>query len=163
MGIVEQQLKQQLNQSFYQRLASDLCRNYQHYTGQPLLPDELACSGDQVLDLFTAPFAILAHGVEEDPIFNFANQYTLDLFEMNWEAFTQLPSRYSAQAISQEERNKLLSAVTTHGYIDDYSGVRISATGKRFYIEQAVVWNLYDEATKYRGQAAMFKHWRAIE
>jgi hypothetical protein len=42
------------------------------------------------------------------------------------------------------------------GFIDDYAGTRISATGRRFRIERAVVWNLIDAAGVRHGQAAMF-------
>ena len=30
-------------------------------------------------------------------------------------------------------------------FIDDYTGVRISASGRRFRIDKAVVWNLVDQ------------------
>jgi hypothetical protein len=53
----------------------------------------------------------------------------------------------------------LLERVRDHGFIDDYAGVRVSATGRRFRIERAVVWNLLDEAGRLHGQAATFAHW----
>ena len=52
------------------------------------------------------------------------------------------PSRLTAEAPNREERARLLAAVTTRGFIDDYSGIRISNTGRRFRIAQATVWNL---------------------
>jgi hypothetical protein len=45
------------------------------------------------------------------------------------------------------------------GFISDYSGVRISRTGRRFIIQNAILWNVYDEEGAYRGQAAFFKEW----
>ena len=45
------------------------------------------------------------------------------------------------------------------GFIDDYTGVRISASGRRFRIDKAVVWNLVDQEGLYRGQAACFDAW----
>ena len=47
-------------------------------------------------------------------------------------------------------------AVKAQGYIDDYQGVRISSTGKRFMIRNCVVWEVYDAAGVRRGQAATF-------
>lgn len=58
------------------------------------------------------------------------------------------------------ERARLLQQVTEHGFINDYSGVRISKTGKRFVIEQATVWNLIGTAGTICGQAATFSRWR---
>ena len=70
-----------------------------------------------------------------------------------------MPSRLSAEQPNQEERQRLLARVAEDGYIDDYSGVRISKNGKRFLIQRAVVWNVVDEKGKFHGQAACFKDW----
>ncbi len=113
--------------------------------------------------LWQADFVLLSHGGGADPVFNFGNRMALNLFEMDYEALTSLPSRQSAEPVSQDERNHLLAQVTEFGCIDDYRGVRISATGKRFYIEHARVWNLYDPAGNYTGQAAMFREWTCLE
>ena len=69
------------------------------------------------------------------------------------------PSRKSAEPINREERQRLLDRVTSHGYIDDYSGIRISSSGKRFLIENAIVWDLVDHLGGYHGQAAVFDKW----
>ena len=55
-------------------------------------------------EIFFAPYAVMSHGTEEDPVFNYANQCALDLFEITWENFINLPSKYSAEADSQGER-----------------------------------------------------------
>jgi hypothetical protein len=109
--------------------------------------------------LFYANFAVVSHGTEDDPVFNFANQMALTLFELTWDEFTMLPSRQSAEPINQEERQVLLERVTNYGYIDNYSGVRISSSGRKFLIEDAVVWNLVDHLGSYHGQAAVFDKW----
>ena len=105
-----------------------------------------------------APFAIVSHGVEENPIFNFGNHVALELFELDFDAFTKLPSVQSAEPLAREEREQLLATVSTQGFIANYSGVRISATGKRFQIENAIVWNIVDNKGAYYGQAATFEH-----
>jgi hypothetical protein len=86
----------------------------------------------------------------------------LQLFEMTWEDFTALPSRLSAEPMVQEERDRLLLRVSTQGYIDDYSGIRVSSSGKRFLIRNATVWNLLDEAGQTYGQAALLREWQEI-
>jgi hypothetical protein len=78
---------------------------------------------------------------------------------MTWEEFTALPSRLSAEPVHRDERARLLEVVGRKGYIDDYRGIRIAKSGRRFRIEQATVWNLLDEADGIAGQAATFKTW----
>lgn len=55
-----------------------------------------------------------------------------------------------------------MAAVQAHGFIDDYSGIRISASGKRFMIERATVWNVFDADGILHGQAATFIDWRDL-
>lgn len=110
--------------------------------------------------LFFAPFVVVSHSQEEDPILNYGNQIALDLWQMDWDKFTQTPSRLTAEAPLQAAREKMLKQVSQYGYIDDYQGVRISSTGKKFWIEQALVCNLTDKQGKLCGQAATFDHWR---
>ena len=108
---------------------------------------------------WTAPRVIVAHGTEPDPIFFYGNELALERFELDFSAFTRLLSRHSAEPEQREEREALLARVRETGFIDDYAGVRISASGKRFRIEQAVVWNVLDESGQRLGQAATFEHW----
>ena len=63
----------------------------------------------------------------------------------DWEELTRTPSRLTAEAPNREERARLLETVTRLDFIDDYSGVRISKTGRRFKISRATVWNLISE------------------
>ena len=109
--------------------------------------------------LWHAPCVIVAHGRQADPVFFYGNQRALDVFAMDFAAFSRLPSRYSAEPLARDERARLLERVSRDGFIDDYSGVRISAAGERFRIEQAVVWNLIDEHGVCHGQAATFDRW----
>ena len=127
-------------------------------TGQELVAASFS-DAEAADAIFHAPFAVLSHGTAYDPIFNYANQTALSLFEMTWGELTALPSRLSAEAPNREERARLLAQVTQHGFIGDYTGVRISRTGRRFQISQATVWNLHDEAGQPRGQAALIREW----
>jgi hypothetical protein len=114
---------------------------------------------DMAQALWNAPRVIVAHAREEDPIFFFGNRCALERFEISAQDFIAMPSRLSAEALAREERQRLLQRVSDHGFIDDYAGVRISARGKRFKIEQAIVWNLLDSDGQMQGQAATFTHW----
>ncbi|WP_299734132.1 MEKHLA domain-containing protein [uncultured Endozoicomonas sp.] len=117
---------------------------------------------EMVEAIWKAEFVLVSHGVESDPVFNFGNEMALRLFELDFDAFTRLPSRKSAEMISREERQRLLDEVAARGCISDYTGIRISSSGRRFYIENAKVWNLYDGSQEYYGQAAMFKSWKYL-
>jgi MEKHLA domain len=106
--------------------------------------------------LWNAPRAIVAHGTENDPIFFYGNRLALQLFEMDLDEFVRLPSRLSAEPLAQGARAKLLEQVLRQGYVDNYSGMRIARSGKRFMIEDGTVWNLVDETGLRQGQAAVF-------
>ena len=136
-----------------------ILKSFRHWTGRDLLPSSEA---DSVRRLFEAPFVVVSHGVQADPILNYGNASALTLWEMSWEDLIQTPSRLTAESVSQEERTRLLEQVTQKGFIDDYQGVRISKTGRRFRIEKAIVWNLKDEEGRYAGQAATFDRWRYL-
>jgi hypothetical protein len=138
-----------------------LADSFARLTGRRLL--EGTDARELARNLWQAPFALVSHGTEDDPVFNYANQTALNLFEMSWEDFTRLPSRLSAEPENREARAALLQRVATHGYIDDYSGVRVSSTGRRFVIQGAVVWNVVDRQGRYHGQAAMFARWNDPE
>lgn len=127
--------------------------SFETLVGKPLVGP-----GDDVIAaLWRAPQAILAHGTENDPIFFFANRRALDAFGYDVGSMLRTPSRLSAEAPLRDERQALLDRVSRHGFIDDYSGVRITATGERFTIGQAIVWNLIDAGGALHGQAATFR------
>ena len=147
-----------IDNDFLAEHAALLGASYLRLLGKPLLyglPDGIKFAEA----LYRAPFAVVSHDTSADPVFNYANAKALELFEMNWDEFTHTPSRLSAEPVNREERSRLLAKVTEQGYIDNYSGVRISKNGKRFLIENAVVWNLLDDNGSYRGQAACFADW----
>ena len=118
---------------------------------------------EQAERLFRAPFVVVSHGTEADPILNYGNAAALALWEMDFATLTQTPSRLTAEPVHRDERARLLERTRRDGYVDDYAGIRISSTGRRFRIEQAVVWNLVDAAGVHRGQGATFDRWTPLE
>lgn len=127
--------------------------SHRRLTGRSL---PLGEGGDVVHALWTAPLAIVAHGVEEDPVFFYGNRLALRCFEMTFDRFVAMPSRLSAEPLLREARGRLLAQVRSQGWIGDYAGVRIAASGRRFRIEGATVWNLVDARGVLHGQAAAF-------
>jgi hypothetical protein len=133
-----------------------LLRSFTHWTGKTLFDTSLPAV-EQARQLFNALFVVLSH--DTGSVLNYANRAGLNLFELTWEELITLPSRQTAEPSEQAERERLLAIVARQGYIDNYRGVRIAKSGRRFLIEQATVWNLLDEKGKYYGQAAMFSKW----
>lgn len=135
-----------------------IAESFARLLGQPLVTN----TEDPVAALWEAAPAILAHGTEPDPLFFFANRAALARFDTTPGQFLGMPSRLSAEAPLRSERQALLEQVSRAGFIADYAGVRISAQGRRFRIEQAVVWNLIDATGAVHGQAACFDRWTPL-
>ena len=138
-----------------------LCASYRHWTGRELL-DPVADGAAAVAQLDAAPYAVLSHGTEADPIFNYSNRSGLALFEISLPDLLLLPSRASAEPLLQQDRDRLLQQVTRYGYLDGYEGIRISGRGNRFRIRNATIWNLLDETGQYHGQAALLPEWEPV-
>lgn len=149
------------NISFLKQHVEMLCASYYHWTGKFLLEGNVG-KEYAMKELFNAPFAVVSHGIQPDPVFNYGNQQALKLFEMSWGEFTALPSRLSAETSNQEERAKLLEMVNYQGFMDDYSGVRIAKSGRRFMIKKATIWNLLTAEGLYCGQAALIRDWECL-
>ena len=136
-------------------------RSLRHWTGRDLI--EAGCPAHRLPErVFHSQWVVVSHGPGTDPRFNYANQTALRLWEMTWETFVGLPSRQSAEPAQQSVRAEVLAKVARDGFVDDYSGVRTSSSGRRFVIEGVTLWNLIDADLKPCGQAAMFQHWRYL-
>lgn len=139
-----------------------LCRNiaesYQHWTGRTLV--DLRLSDEALADaLWNHGAVVVSHDTRPDPVFQYGNRKALELFEMDFATFTQLPSRLSAEPVHQEERQRLLNEVQTQGFSENYSGIRVTRTGTRFRIQNAIIWNVLDAKGFIQGQAALFAKW----
>lgn len=137
-----------------------LRQSFHYYLGRDLIDPALG-EVEAAKAIYNAPFIVVSHNTAADPIFNYGNRAALELFEMTWLEFTALPSRKSAELPNREERARLLAVVSTQGFIEDYSGIRISKSGRKFWIEQVIVWNLIDQGS-YAGQAAVFDQWKYL-
>jgi hypothetical protein len=135
-----------------------LAGSYARLVGAPLVPQ----GKDAAWLYYEAPFAVLAHGTEPDPKFIYANAAAQACFEYSWDAFLALPSRLSAEPTDRAERQALLDKVARDGFLSGYRGIRIAKSGRRFIIEDGVVWELIDGAGIRHGQAATFRIWRDV-
>ena len=135
-----------------------LMNSYRHWVGRDLL-QRVGGLEEQAHTLFLAPFVVVSHGTEEDPILNYGSHLALTLWEMTWDELLQTPSRLTAEVVNRAEREWMLERARTRGYVDNYRGVRISNRGRRFLIENAIVWSVIDQTGRRLGQAATFSHW----
>lgn len=138
-----------------------LLDSYERWLKQPLI-DRAGNSAIQAERLYLAPFVVVSHGIQIDPILNYGNEMALRLWETDFATLTSTPSRLTAEPMHRDERAQLLERTAREGYVDDYRGIRISRSGKRFHIDQAIVWNLVDDAGQYLGQAATFSEWKFL-
>ncbi len=139
-------------QSTHARL---LLTSFRRFVGRPLIENGLS-EDEAARRLFHAPFIVASHNAAADPVLTYGNAAALNLWEVDWHAFTAMPSRLTAEPVQRDERARLLEAAEAKGFIDNYSGVRISATGRRFRIENAIIWTLVDDSGIRIGQAATF-------
>lgn len=135
-----------------------MLESYRTLTGKILWPEDRPAEV-LVREVFEAPFVLCSAGTEPDPVLNYGNARALALWEMTWDQLTRTPGRHTAQAPERAAREEFLRTVKRQGFIDNYSGVRVSSTGRLFEIKNAVVWNLLDAQGRYAGQAASFSSW----
>jgi hypothetical protein len=144
---------------FLARHVADLLRSYHELTGKHLIPP----TDDSPKLAYAAPFVLLSHDGADDPLLTYGNLAAQKLFAMDWGKLVGTPSRKTAEAPERAEREELLRRVAENGFIDDYSGIRIAADGRRFVIRNATVWNVSDQSGSRIGQAATFSEWQPLE
>lgn len=138
--------------------AQILLESFRHWTGRSLI-DRRGSPEVQARALFDAPFVVVSHDSQADPILNYGNRVALALWAMDWEEFSRTPSRHTAEPVDRAERERMLAEADARGFFADYRGVRISKNSRRFLVEDAIVWNLVDAEGRKCGQAATFSHW----
>lgn len=134
--------------------------SFRRFLGRDLI-DPAGTDDERLQRLFEAPFVMVAHGTEPDPILCYGNRTALELWKVTPDALRRMPSRLTAEPLHRDERARLLERTTRDGYVDDYRGIRISSDGQRFEIDQAIVWNVMDGERRI-GQAATFDRWRML-
>jgi PAS domain S-box-containing protein len=135
-----------------------LIESYRRLTGRELVVGVVDAPG-----LYEAPFPIVSHATQPDPIFCYANLAAQKLFGYSWDEFLNIPSRLSAEPDERQAREALLERARGDGYVDDYAGIRISKSGRRFYISDTTLWQVLDDHGILRGQAAVIRKWEMLD
>ena len=115
-------------------------------------------SGDPREDarrLFELPLGVLAYDTAATPLLDWANAAAATAFDASPEELVGRPSAATAPADAMADRQELFSLLRRHGFVTGYSGTRISATGRRFVIEDVTVLELRDVCGKPAGHAAI--------
>ena len=134
--------------------AALICASYRRLTGEKLVGEGQ--------DLWSAPIAVVAHDTRPDPRFFYANRLALELFRMRAVQFNGMESRFSTGETDRAERAAMLGELEARDVVRGYRGVRVAGDGTRFVIENAVIWNLRDDAGERCGQAAAFANWQLL-
>ena len=102
---------------------------------------------------------MLAHGTEQNPRLSYANAAALQLWDSHWDGLIGMPSRLTAPDSERAERSSALGQAKRLDAVQNYHGIRISRKGRRFMINKARIWTLWDAEERVCGQAACFSDW----
>ena len=136
--------------------AALLLSSFTRVTGRPLIADPTPQS------LYQCGQIVLSHNGAEDPVLSYGNLAAQTLWEMCWADLTQLPSRLTAEPQHRETRAEMFEQMRSQGFIDNYAGIRISASGRRFRIQKAVIWPLINAGGVKQGEAATFSEYEYL-
>lgn len=128
--------------------------SYERLLGRPLAESAEA--------LYHSDAVVLSHDGAEDPVLTYGNLTAQTLWEMGWDQLTTLPSRLTAEPAHRAQRDAMFAEMRAKGFVENYNGIRISASGTRFEIRNAVIWPLLDAAGVKRGEAASFTDWQVL-
>jgi MEKHLA domain len=116
-------------------------------------------------------FAVLSHGTQNDPIYNYFNRAALEQFEYPENEIYQIPSRCSAPATAQGERDAVMQKIvgkeeeeanstnnndSSKNCIVIENGLRVTKGGRKFWLKDVLLWNVLNNAGERVGQTALF-------
>lgn len=129
-----------------------LTASYRRLSGEDLIPPDR--DAQWLYD--EATIAVLAHDGQADPCFVYANRAAQACFEYQWDEIVGLPSRLSALPDARASRQRALDDVARRGITFGYRGLRVAKSGRLFWIEDGVIWQLIAPDGSVVGQAAKF-------
>lgn len=111
-------------------------------------------------------YAVLSHGVQDDPIFCYSNVAARTTFQYAEDEFYQLCSRYSAPEGGGErkDRQQIMNDVDNDNFWIIPSGIRQRKDGSLFEFRDVILWNVYHPVTGTRvGQSAVYDRDKVID
>ena len=125
-------------------------QSFNNYTDK-LLP--LEKNRDLISSFDECLFPIASH--DANGFFNYLNKAALSLFKVTKDQVIGRSTTMTAPKSEQKQRNELLNQVNSHGFIDNYKGIRVTSDGELFQIEDATIWNVVDKNSHKMGQAVI--------
>jgi hypothetical protein len=110
-------------------------------------------------DLHTSErFAILSHGNQTDPVYNYVNAAGFAVFGWPEELYHRLPSRFSApHGSDRQQRASVIQSTTDRSnitYID--KALRVRYPNATVTLKDAILWNVFDDDGIRVGQTVLF-------
>ena len=139
-----------------------LLNSYYSIFRQPLIP----CQKSRLADarsMYEFQYPVLSHTYEREPKINYANLRAQEMFEADWDTLIGMSSSQSTEnQTALAQRRRALAEVMRTGCIRHYQGERVTLKGKHFQIEDAALWNLFDQHGYCCGQAAVIFRYRIL-
>ena len=102
-------------------------------------------------------YAVLSHGTQKDPIYNYFNRAALETFQWSEDEVYQIPSRYSApDGATRSDRQERLKKTAEEDVINLPNAIRQTKSGDQFQINDVILWNVYNDDGVRVGQMAIF-------
>eukprot|EP00977_Amphora_coffeiformis_P013038 scaffold3339_cov174-Amphora_coffeaeformis.AAC.6 len=101
-------------------------------------------------------YAVLSHGTQSDPVYNYFNKGALLQFEWPELEVYSLPSRYSAPEILRDGREEEIKSAVEQDVMTIPTATRQSKHGALFQLTNVTLWNVYDDEGERVGQTAIF-------
>jgi hypothetical protein len=101
--------------------------------------------------------AILSHGNQSDPIYNYVNAAGFRVFRWPEDVYYQLPSRKSApEGSARQQRAKVIDATVAGDITLIDEAVRVRYPNATVTLRDAILWNVYDDNGYRVGQTVLF-------
>ena len=146
-----------------QELAGVLLESHQRAFSRPLIASAQPSRSDSkrllCQNLFACGFPVLAHGAEPRSKAQLRQRCGPAAVGNHWDELIGMPSRLTAPETERAERSSALGQAKRLDAVQNYRGIRISRKGRRFMINKARIWTLWDAEERVCGQAACFSDW----
>ncbi|MGK9168781.1 MEKHLA domain-containing protein [Inquilinus limosus] len=136
-----------------------LAGSHARLVGTPLLPEE--AGGDAAVQarwLYeAAPFCVLVHNTDADPPSSMPTERPRPASSIACTSSRRCPPASPPRRRTGRSGSGCWTPLPADGFITSYRDLRVAKSGRRFWIENATVWRLIDEAGTLHGQAATFR------